>query len=374
ALGKALHWRAALSTQESAAQDGIPCSGLLTVNSLLGGFGRAGKWSVALFLLADMPTRTIEPSLVSFGSSLGALRGAEVLSSASRWRLAQKLIGQLRLDGLAVNDVVCSTALDVFGGAGCWAEALSFFISVRRGQVRPNVVVLGAALASCSSCWEQAQALLAEASCWGLRSDAAAFEAVLAAQARGQRWERALALCSQVQRLATRGSSQVRAITVNVVAGACQRAEKWRLAWNMVAGMRQLGCLPDSVSFCTGASAIEKGGHWTLAMQLMRDMWQQKLQLSSAMCNAVSSACAAHGRWNHSLALMTLMHLNDLSVDVATASAIAGACNRAARWREILSLVDSYSGNCIDAFSDSEVLANALQAFRAEARNPATWL
>ncbi|CAK0835586.1 unnamed protein product [Prorocentrum cordatum] len=103
----------------------------------------------------------------------------------------------------------------------------------------------------------------------------------------------------------------------NAGISACAKGEQWQRALALLSEMRDAKLEP-TVSYNAGISACEKGEQWQRALSLLGDMLEAKLDPNVISYNAGISACARGEQWQRALSLIGEMREAELGSDSAT--------------------------------------------------------
>ncbi|CAK0892995.1 unnamed protein product [Prorocentrum cordatum] len=149
--------------------------------------------------------------------------------------------------------------------------------------------------------WQQALALLSEMSEVKLEPDAISYSAGVSACEKGEQWQRALALLSEMREAKLKPPYQLQCWDQRVregraVAAGAGAAER---DGGGEAGAR--------LSYNAGISACEKGEQWQRALVLLSEMWKAKLKRNVISYNAGISACEKGEQWQRAMALLSEM-------------------------------------------------------------------
>ncbi|CAK0904775.1 unnamed protein product [Prorocentrum cordatum] len=98
---------------------------------------------------------------------------------------------------------------------------------------------------------------------------------------------------------------------------ACERGEQWQRALLLLSEMREAKLEPDVIHHA-GISACEKDGQWQQASSLLSEMGDMELEPNVVSYSAVISACEKDGRWQRALLLLGEMWEARLEPNVIT--------------------------------------------------------
>ncbi|CAK0817015.1 unnamed protein product [Prorocentrum cordatum] len=71
-------------------------------------------------------------------------------------------------------------------------------------------------------------------------------------------------------------------ISYNAGISACGKGEQWQRALALLSEMWEAKVEPNVISYSAGASACETGEQWQRALALLGEMWEAKLEPNSA--------------------------------------------------------------------------------------------
>ncbi|CAK0809448.1 unnamed protein product [Prorocentrum cordatum] len=72
---------------------------------------------------------------------------------------------------------------------------------------------------------------------------------------------------------------------------ACEKGEQWQRALALLSEMWEAKLEPNVISYSAGISACEKGEQWQRALALLSEMWEAKLEPDVISYSAGISAC-----------------------------------------------------------------------------------
>ena len=172
------HWELALELYSQLLSRLAP--DLFTFGSMLAACERGGQWRLCLQLL--------ESSELRDGYIYGCVMGS--CAQAKQWQITLELFKEAKESGLELNLVPYTTALDAYGLAGCWEEALDLLEDLKNTS-EPKLLSYTAAAAACSrqSDWFRVLKLVNEAR--EVSMDSALSELALSACERGHVWHSA---------------------------------------------------------------------------------------------------------------------------------------------------------------------------------------
>ncbi|CAK0834544.1 unnamed protein product, partial [Prorocentrum cordatum] len=208
---------------------------------------------------------------------LGIGRGSRegvISREASQWSVALRLLREgLRLGVQLVPGHYTATASACRKG-GQWQHVLSVLSDMWEAKLEPNVIFsamqgpvrarrassgsgYNAGISACEKGeqWQRALALLSEMWEAKLEPDVISYSAGISACEKGEQWQRALALLSEMW-----------------------EGEQWQPALALLREIWEAKLEPNVIfSYSAGISACEKGEQWQRALALLSEMWEAKL-------------------------------------------------------------------------------------------------
>ncbi|CAK0795997.1 unnamed protein product [Prorocentrum cordatum] len=162
-----------------------------------------------------------------------------------------------------------------------------------------------------------------------LEPDVIVYNAAISACEKGEQWQRALGLLSEMRE----ADLQPNVISATTLRSArARRASSGSGLWCFSARCGERICSPTLPIYSAGVSACEKGEQW------QRAQWQRALVLLSEMgeveleptiiYNVGISACEKGLQWQRAWALLSEMWKTKLVPDVISYSAGISACER----------------------------------------------
>ncbi|CAE7241772.1 unnamed protein product [Symbiodinium sp. CCMP2592] len=215
-----------------------------------------------------------------------------------------------------------------------WEGALLVCRQIQAARLRPNTIVLNAALGLCarSTAWMAAVAMAEQICTMSLQASAISLGTCVNAIAkaedlRGASWTRAVGFLST-----TRGFWNVEPGVVcwNSCLASFAPATAWRQAALLCTRLRPGGFQPDSISGNAAANCV---GRWQATVQLLPWMHSVSSKVNVVTYNTVLKACEGpHAKTAR--ALWDGLRLNSLEPDVRTVNAAIGASHD--DWRRVL--------------------------------------
>eukprot|EP00435_Cladocopium_sp_Y103_P068319 s122_g31.t1 len=374
--GKAAEWRQAIATLETLeTADVISFNGAISALALAHAPHDLPTWPMALDVMARLPTRRLEASVVSFSSLMIAAQrrwrlvlqlrrddrgswdrvayNAGLSEKAGRWQTASFLLASA---GFQPDVISYSSTISACEKSGHWQMAIHLWCTMLVLRLLPNVITCNGLLGACEKAgqWLVALALLHhcltpwENQLHGIRPNVISFSCVISACARCGEWLQALELllgqlggetgvtismtwCPSSLAKMTR----VHQVSPNVVSfsgaiTACERAfGLWKVGVALLDLMSCHAVEQDVVSWSSAVSACEEGGLWRTVAQLLRNA--KVLSSSSYGVNAACSACGKAFRWQRALQLT--------EGDLVSYNSAISATQRGHQWRKTLELL-----------------------------------
>ncbi|CAK0852700.1 unnamed protein product [Prorocentrum cordatum] len=172
-----------------------------------------------------------------------------------------------------------------------------------------------------------------------LRPDAICYNAGISACGKGEQWQRAFALLSEMW------ESKLETGSATALGSArARRASSGRWVWRFSARCGRRSWSPTSFSCNAGISACEKGGQWQRGLALLSEMRGAKLEPSVISYNAGISACVKGDQWQRALALFSEMPEAKLKPTVVSYHAGISACGNGEQWQRALALLGEMWG------------------------------
>ena len=81
-------------------------------------------------------------------------------------------------------------------------------------------------------------------------------------------------------------------VSYNAGISACEKGEQWQRALALLSEMWEAKLEPDVISYSAGISACEKGEQWQRALALLSEMWEAKLE-PDVICTIIPGAARA---------------------------------------------------------------------------------
>ncbi|CAJ1407138.1 unnamed protein product [Effrenium voratum] len=361
ALGRGSQWRLALSAFASFGDKDTPL-----LNAAAAACTRGLAWASALSLLSALPKWKLQGDQLSLNSAATAFEkgsrwqqalrlageGGDIatfsaaISAVGRgggpWALAPALLARARSQGLQLDVIICSAAINASVKGPRWEVALELLEWMRELRLQPNLICFGAAISACGKGrhWQGSWALLEEIWSMELKPDLVIFNAAITACEKAQRWEFALELLSLIR--VHRISPDV--VSFNAAASACEKRTQWRWAlWVYDSLMRTLperkrGGLLNISNACISACA--KALCWQHALLLAQNMEQP----DKVTYNGLIAACAAPSGFRWQMVLALLAQMGRPGADVLAVA--ADACLAAWQSRRARLLMDTLEESC----------------------------
>ncbi|CAK0795996.1 unnamed protein product [Prorocentrum cordatum] len=181
-----------------------------------------------------------------------------------------------------------------------------------------------------------------------LEPDVIVYNAAISACEKGEQWQRALGLLSEMRE----ADLQPNVISATTLRSArARRASSGSGLWCFSARCGERICSPtlpiysagvsacEKGDYCAGISACEKGEQWQRGLALLSEMWEAKLKPNVNSYNAGISACEKGVQWLRALALLSDMREAQLEPDVISYCAGISACEKGEQWQRALVLL-----------------------------------
>ncbi|CAM9618565.1 unnamed protein product [Scytosiphon promiscuus] len=164
-----------------------------------------------------------------------------------------------------------------------------------------------------------------------------AYNTILAALSRAEKWEEAVLLLKEME---TRGIHRD-AVSYACLITACGRGKQWKKALSALHEMRDLGIKPNSFVYSAAIDACAKGRQWQKALVLLRDMEEVDGLPPNLICyNSAADACSKAGRPGEALALLSKMRKVGIRPNEVSYLSVISACSRMGDWKQALMLLD----------------------------------
>ncbi|CAJ1400093.1 unnamed protein product, partial [Effrenium voratum] len=310
---------------------------LVSSHTLLRGFATSRRWEPALAELAALSARGCRREVQTFNSvasccgavwtaafrALRALRAAGLepdgfasagISAAglSAWRQGVGLLRRLALGGLEPNVYCLGAAVAAVAAGASWRRAWEML-------KEPNLVMYNAAVAAAR--WPQALWLLADASArFSLRADVVTFNSAAAAGAKAESWRSALRILEDL----ARQRLQKNAATCGIEVACLGVASAWRRGLVLAAKADAAAC---------GAlgAALARRELWAAAVGLLALARAQRIQANSLVFLGAIASCENSGRWARALRLLSAAP-RDHEAGRGPVNAAISSCEKAAQW------------------------------------------
>ncbi|CAE8581649.1 unnamed protein product, partial [Polarella glacialis] len=368
-------------------------SGATTLNTIhynaaLSACAKAGKWNMALELLAIMSEVRIARNARSFSSAITAC------SKVGQWSVSVALLGEMADGRVPADQIVYNSLISSCAKAGRWSTALEMLAAMVGAKLQADAISYNTAISACSAGgeWVAALGLLAAMAEAQIPRDAFTYSSLMAACDRAGHWDKALALFDSLRGGAGRWAGASADATAYLAAiGACASGGKWQVALELLRDLVACG-LQATCRTCGAAisACAAGGGQWPIAMTLLEASKQQDLRSEAAggflvAYNSAVSCCEKAGAWAEAVTLLRAMLCGGLQPDTVTFNSLISSCEKAAgasgaQWAAALQLLravgerklqqDTISYNAaISACEKAFQWANALELFGSMAHS-----
>lgn len=299
-------------------------------NAALTACGRASQRLKVCDLLQTIKKRSLQPSIITFGSAISALQYSDEWEPhwgpKKPWQMGLGFFDEIRQVGLETNVFVCSSLLSKTD----WRSSIALFHDMKQLSVSSNLVTFGALISACERQQEWLHALELKDVLIRRNFENNLHTVCTAMSACEKGWQISLSLLRTLQGPLTR--LKPNAFACSAVVRACARSPKgWARALYLFFELEQSKVQANAVALGTAIAACEAAGQWEIALQLMV-AHEEILDLACLNCGI--SSCERGSRWQHALVLFAKAQLpND-----STYSAAMLACRKANQWQVALSL------------------------------------
>lgn len=130
------------------------------INAALTACGRASQRLKVYDLLQTIKKRSLQPSIITFGSVISALQYSDEWEpqweTKKPWQMGLDLFDEIRQVGLETNVFVCSSLLSKTAD---WRSSIALFHDMKQLSVSSNLVTFGALISACERRQEWLHAL-----------------------------------------------------------------------------------------------------------------------------------------------------------------------------------------------------------------------
>ena len=328
--GRASKWAEAVALLDAnrPRQDAFMCTAAIDA------CGRGRQWRRALWVLAEMPSGGLEPTVRTFGAAVGACAKVTAIDG---WRLALGLLRQTLRHGPEADAVLYSLCAGACQGAQNWGAVLALLGDLERGAAAPDLVACNSAITACGSgsSWPGALRLLRGLGRqWGLRPDVVSYSAAISACEKGDRWETSLELLAQMRQRP--GCTEPNLLSYSAAISSCGWGGSWESALCLLRDMEQSALRPNTITLNAAVTACERAGQWERSLSLLSEMWGRRVSPDRVTYNAAITACGRFAEWERARALLGDMESAAIEPDVITYNALISAGEGLSLWREAL--------------------------------------
>ena len=253
----------------------------------------AGRWKLALKMLKQMRRDKVAPDTVTFSSAIAAC------GSAGEWQRALLLLPLMASAGVSPNTITFSSCITACEKKGEWRPALQVLETMATLDLAPDLICCNAAIGACARAGEpaQAQTVLREVlAANGITPDTKSYNGLLTAYANAQpaQWQGAL---ETLEAMGLDGEKPD-LYSCNAALSALGKAGEWERAIAFLEAMpTTYGVAADAVSYTSAISGCERAGEWMAAMQLLRQMREAGVSPTMLTYSKLLFVHAAAGQW-----------------------------------------------------------------------------
>jgi len=209
AVIEACHWQQSLELLAEMESKGIEPSEV-TYSVAIKACGAGGQWQKALELLETMRRKKMPINLFVYNAAITAVskaakqraRGRDGDSDGQLWTEVMTLLDNMRKEGIDPDGFSFSSAISCCGSEGRWEEALQLMDIMENGgpRTRPNKVAYTAAISSCGRAGEvdHAMRLFRQMKENGMEADRVAYNACFSALRTAKKSEEAYELWDEM--------------------------------------------------------------------------------------------------------------------------------------------------------------------------------
>ncbi|CAJ1444010.1 unnamed protein product [Effrenium voratum] len=341
------NWTLALSLIFHQMRQQLVQCNVVTYNAAMDASCRGWHWDLAMELLHNMPSRTLEPDMYSDSTLLRSLPwcfattmlqraalaacNSAMKACEAQWQAALRTMQLAKLQ-LSLDTVSYGAALSACASSGLWQRAARLLGGMRAEQVVADLICFNCVTSSYETGGRWPFALVALGAYWP--PSLVSYTSAMSSCHRGTHWQTALCLLSSVQRRLRASRA-----CLNCALSACARGTLWQQALAMIsedtpdatgvsAAIQALGQaqwsyvlqllrLPqlDAVCYNSALGILGAAGRWQLCLEVLMQMQVSHTELSVSSYSPGISACAAQLLWRHSLALLSQMQFNEVAPD-----------------------------------------------------------
>ena len=161
--------------------------------------GKGGQWEQALYLLAVMPARGVQPTVVTYNAAIWACRHSR------KGVKAMELLAEMKTRGIQPTvqtyNAAMGAAVGACGVGGKWLEAMELLAEMKTRGIEPTAATYNQTISACgkSGRWEKALELLAEMKTHGIEPNVSTYNSAISACDEGGQWAEALELLTEMQ-------------------------------------------------------------------------------------------------------------------------------------------------------------------------------
>uniref|UniRef100_A0A7S4QMW7 Pentatricopeptide repeat-containing protein, chloroplastic n=1 Tax=Alexandrium monilatum TaxID=311494 RepID=A0A7S4QMW7_9DINO len=245
---------------------------------------RGRQWLRALSLLAAAAASASEHGWTACSTAVAA--------SAGRWAVALAILAGTQQARLAWDLVAYGTAVSACSKGQQWRLALGLLAEACRSLLSLDVAIYTAALSGCRRAqqWQLALALFAKVFQQGLLPNPILYSSVITACGSGEHWQMALRLLSHLQA----SFPEPDVIAYNATITACAAAWQWQWALQLFCGLRSAGLAATTTTHNATLGACSSSRRWTWVLHLLLSMRREQAELDALTYGTALAACG-HG-------------------------------------------------------------------------------
>eukprot|EP00435_Cladocopium_sp_Y103_P039648 s1208_g10.t1 len=244
---------------------------VVSCNAVISACERCGAWTQALHAFSEAEDQII-PDDVTFNALISAFE------KGRQWQLALHILSAMKGSSIELDVISYSAAISACEKALQWERALELLAEMRTEEIVPNMITVNAAISACSNGikWHLALQLLGFSASDGLfqvrrHADATTQSALITATGFGLEWESSLALL-------TMPTGKLDTVAVNSGISACERAERWCHAVNLLDFMAVLRLAASILTFNALLDGCVRAAQWLQGLEALRSLRGASLQ------------------------------------------------------------------------------------------------
>eukprot|EP00397_Hematodinium_sp_SG-2012_P018259 GEMP01018700.1.p1 GENE.GEMP01018700.1~~GEMP01018700.1.p1 ORF type:complete len:778 (-),score=183.43 GEMP01018700.1:398-2710(-) len=261
ACARAAEWSVALNIFDSMLSEKVK-KDVIVFNAAITACANAAMWTRALGLMRRMERMKIHADTISYNAAIFAC------GNAGEWRLAKQLLHTME-ENAHTNKKVAPTirsynaAISACEKRRKWQQALDLFARICQNahstdgsRVRPNVITYNSTISACEKAgkWQHALNLLEHMNTVAVAPDVISYSAAMSACVPAGKWHEALVVLA---RMLNDAHVVPNAHAFSAAIGACVGNEQWEIALRLLAQMKEVGCVPDAITYTEAWKACE---------------------------------------------------------------------------------------------------------------------